>query len=49
MSRALKRHGKFVILPHMVTTSGRKLRTHSAGELLMVMARFALRGPKAVK
>ena len=49
MSRALKRIGKFVILPHTVTTSGRKLRTHSARELLMVMARLALRGPKAVK
>ena len=49
MSRALKRIGKFVVLPHTVTTSGRKLRTHSARELLMVMARLALRGPKAVK
>lgn len=49
MSRALKRYGKFVILRHAVTTSGRKLRTHSAREVLMVMGRLALRGPKAVK
>ena len=49
MSRALKRYGKFVILRHAVTTSGRKLRTHSAREVLMVMGRLALHGPKAVK
>jgi glycosyltransferase involved in cell wall biosynthesis len=49
MSRALKRHGKFVVLRHSVTTSGRKLRTHSAREVFMVVARLALRGPKAVK
>jgi glycosyltransferase involved in cell wall biosynthesis len=49
MSRALKRHGKFVVLRQAVTTSGRKLRTHSGREVLMVMGRLALRGPKAVK
>jgi len=49
MSRALKRHGKFVILRHAVTSSGRKLRTHSAREALVVLGRLALRGPKAVK
>lgn len=49
MSRALKRYGKFVILRQVVTTSGRKLRTHSAREVLMVMGRLALRGPRAVK
>jgi len=49
MSRALKRYGKFVVLRHAVTTSGRKLRTHSAREVFMVMIRLALRGPKAVK
>jgi hypothetical protein len=49
MSRALKRCGKFVVLPETVTTSGRKLRTHSAGELLAIIARLALRGPKAVR
>jgi glycosyltransferase involved in cell wall biosynthesis len=49
MSRALRRRGKFVVLRQAVTTSGRKLRTHSGGEMLMVMGRLALRGPKAVK
>ncbi len=49
MSRALKRYGKFVVLRQAVTTSGRKLRAHSVREVLMVMGRLALRGPKAVK
>ena len=49
LSRALKRHGKFVVLRQTVTTSGRKLRTHSTRELLMVLGSLALRGPKAIK
>lgn len=49
MSRALGRCGKFVVLRQAVTTSGRKLRTHSGRELLLAMGRLALRGPKAVK
>ena len=49
MSRALQRHGKFVVLREAVTTSGRKLRTHSLREVLMIVGRLALRGPKAVK
>jgi glycosyltransferase involved in cell wall biosynthesis len=49
MSRALKRHGRFVVLRQAVTTSGRKLRTHSVREMLMVIGRLALRGPKAIK
>ncbi len=49
MSRALKRHGKFVVLRQAVTTSGRKLRTHSVREVLMIMGRLVLRGPDAVK
>lgn len=49
MSQALKRHGKFVVLRQAVTTSGRKLRTHSVREVLTLMVRLALRGPKAVK
>jgi hypothetical protein len=36
-------------LRQAVTTSGRKLRTHSGGEVLIIMSRLALRGPKAVK
>ena len=49
MSRALKRHGRFVVLRKAVITSGRKLRTHSVREMLAVLARLALRGPGAVK
>jgi hypothetical protein len=49
MSRALKRHGKFVVLRQAVITSGRKLRTHSVREILMILVRLALRGPRAVK
>lgn len=49
MSQALKRHGRFVVLRQGVTTSGRKLRTHSASEVLGIMGRFVLLGPRAVK
>jgi glycosyltransferase involved in cell wall biosynthesis len=49
MSRALKRHGRFVVLRQSVITSGRKLRTHSVREILAILARLALRGPGAVK
>jgi len=49
MSRALKRCGRVVILRDAVTTSGRKLRTHTVGELLIVLGRLALRGPQVVK
>jgi len=49
MSRALKRQGEFVVLRQAVTTSGRKLRTHSLREVLVLIGRVALRGPSAVK
>ena len=49
MSRALKTQGKFVILKQTVTTSARKLRTHSIGETIKMMAQMALRGTKALK
>lgn len=49
MSRVLKRLGRFVVLREAVTTSGRKLRTHSVREVLVVLARLAFRGPSAVK
>jgi glycosyltransferase involved in cell wall biosynthesis len=49
LSRALKRRGRFVILREPVITSGRKLRTHSAREVLEVMFRVALRGTGAVR
>lgn len=49
MSRALKRHGRFVVLRETVLTSGRKLRTHTPGELMSTMWRLARRGRKAVQ
>ena len=49
MSRALKRHGKFVLLEQAVTTSARKLGTYSFGETLMFMTRMAPLGTKALK
>lgn len=49
MSRALGRHGRFVVLRESVTTSGRKLRAHSGREVLGFMARLAFAGPKAVR
>jgi glycosyltransferase involved in cell wall biosynthesis len=49
MSRRLHRLGRFVVLRESVTTSGRKLRAYSAGELLGVLARLALAGPDGVR
>ena len=49
MSRALRRQGRFVVLREFVTTSGRKLRAHSAREILGLLVRLALAGPKAVR
>jgi GT2 family glycosyltransferase len=49
LSGALKRHGRFVVLPDAVTTSGRKLRAHSGWELLRILGGLALQGPRAVR
>lgn len=49
MSRALRRHGKFVVLRESVTTSGRKLRAYSGREVLGILVRLALAGPKGVR
>jgi glycosyltransferase involved in cell wall biosynthesis len=49
MSQALKHYGKFVILRQAVVTSGRKLRTHSVREVLVVLGRLVVRGPNAIK
>lgn len=48
-SRALHRQGRFVVLRESVTTSGRKLRAHSAREVLGLLFRLALAGPKSVR
>lgn len=49
MRRALRRQGRFVILRERVTTSGRKLRAYSAREVLGLLGRIALSGPKSVR
>lgn len=49
MSRALRSHGRFVILRTPVATSGRKLRAYSARELMTSMLRLAVGGRKAVQ
>ncbi len=49
MSRALRRHGRFVILREFVTTSGRKLRAHSGREILGILLRLAVGGPNSVR
>jgi glycosyltransferase involved in cell wall biosynthesis len=49
MSRSLRRQGRFVVLREYVTTSGRKLRAHSAREVLGLLARLGLAGPKSVR
>jgi glycosyltransferase involved in cell wall biosynthesis len=49
MSRALRTHGRFVVLAAPVVTSGRKLRAYSARELFTSMLRLAVGGRKAVQ
>jgi glycosyltransferase involved in cell wall biosynthesis len=48
-AEGLKRRGRFVVLPEFVTTSGRKVRAHSAREVAVTLARLALRGPKGFR
>ncbi|MEP6914636.1 MAG: glycosyltransferase [Acidobacteriota bacterium] len=47
LSRALKRHGRFVILRLPVLTSGRKLRSHSAAEIFGLFG-AAIRGRRSL-
>jgi glycosyltransferase involved in cell wall biosynthesis len=49
LSWAMHRQGRFVILRHEVLTSGRKLRAHSTGEVLKLLARLAIGGKRSVK
>lgn len=49
LSRALGRRGRFVVLRQSVTTSARKLRTHTTRELLSSMFRIAIRGTPAMQ
>jgi glycosyltransferase involved in cell wall biosynthesis len=48
LSRALRRYGRFVILPQHVVTSARKLRAHSGREILGALLRLGLGGRKAM-
>ena len=43
-SRAVKKHGRFVVLKQPVVTSGRKLRTYSFWEILRLLTGFILGG-----
>lgn len=49
MSRALKRHGRFVVLRESVMSSGRKLRMYSGREVLRLFGGILLAGPKALR
>ncbi|MEG3192465.1 glycosyltransferase [Lysobacter sp. D1-1-M9] len=49
ISRALARHGRFVILRQAVRTSPRKLRTFSLAEHLRLLVAFAWRGRGMLK
>jgi hypothetical protein len=49
LSHALKRQGPFVVLGEHVVTSGRKLRTHSAGETVRQIAWIARGGFASVR
>ena len=49
MSRGLRRQGRFVVLREAVTTSGRKFRAYSAGEVLGTMVRLALSGGRSIR
>jgi glycosyltransferase involved in cell wall biosynthesis len=49
ISRALKRHGKFVIVPEPVVTSARKFRTYTPRDLLGALVSLLRGGPASWK
>ena len=49
LSRALRRQGRFVVLREAVVTSGRKLRTHSAWQIIGTLIRLALAGRRGLR
>jgi glycosyltransferase involved in cell wall biosynthesis len=49
LCRALARRGRFVVLRETVLTSGRKLRTHSGGEIAKAALRVAVAGRAGVR
>ena len=48
-SQALKKIGRVVILREQVVTSGRKLRTHSAWDMMRLFGLLVLQGPKLLR
>jgi glycosyltransferase involved in cell wall biosynthesis len=49
LSRALGRRGRFVVLREPVMTSGRKVRTHSASEVVRLLFRLLRHGTRPLK
>jgi len=49
LSRALGRRGRFVVLREPVTTSGRKVRTHSSSEVVRLLFRMLRHGTRPLK
>jgi glycosyltransferase involved in cell wall biosynthesis len=49
LSRALKRRGRFLILPEYVTTSARKFVHYSLWRTLVMITRMGLRGPAGAR
>jgi glycosyltransferase involved in cell wall biosynthesis len=49
ISKALRRQGRFVVLGETVLTSGRKLRSYSAWEVLGVLGRMVITGGRALR
>lgn len=49
MSRALRGHGRFVLLRDRVITSGRKIRTYPTGELLIMTFQIIIGGKKGLR
>ena len=48
-SLALRKLGRFKVLPEPVITSGRKLRMHSARKVLSQLFAIFIRGPRAAR
>jgi len=49
ISRALAKQGRFVVLRSCVLSSGRKMRTHTAFEILSTLVRLGIRGKRGVR
>ena len=45
----LKKLGRFRVVPHAVTTSGRKIRLYSGWEILKILCKLALKGQRALQ